>query len=220
MFKKKECRKCGEKVNSKHRFCPNCGNLLSSNNEDWGMLGKDDFVGDFENPTDSFFGSFGGKVIGKIFEGTMKMLEKEMQKEMKDNRNYPRTNMQLFINGEKINLEGGHQQAQQIRKPKEQEKKIVVLDKISKKNLKKISNMPKQEPLTKIRRFSDKIVYEIEMPGVESTKDISIIKLENSIEIKALAKNKVYFKLIPINFPITYYNLSKGKLVLELDAKN
>ena len=35
-------------------------------------------------------------------------------------------------------------------------------------------------------------------------------------EIKRVSKNKVYQKLIPVNFPITNYNLSKGKLVLEL----
>jgi hypothetical protein len=219
MFKKK-CPKCGKKVNNQNNFCPNCGTPFNSERENLGMLGKDDYLDEFENSADSFFGNFGGKVIGKIFESTMKMLEKEMQKEAKNRRNYPRTNMQLFINGKKINLEGENQQIQQIRKPKEQKRKVVVLDKISQKNLKKISSLPKQEPLTKIRRLSDKIVYEIEMPGVQSIKDISIIKLENSIEIKALAKDKAYFKLIPINFPITYYNLSKGKLVLELDAKN
>jgi HSP20 family molecular chaperone IbpA len=216
MFKKK-CSKCGEKVDSKYKFCPNCGTPLNSEKENWGMLGKDDSLEEFENSANSFFGNFGGKVIGKIFESTMRMLEKEMQKEAKNRRNYPRTNMQLFINGKKINLEGENQQVQQIKK---QKRKVVVLDNLSQKNLKKISGLPKQEPLTKIRRFSDKIIYEIEMPGVQSIKDISIIKLENSIEIKALAKNKAYFKLIPINFPITYYNLSKGKLILELDAKN
>src|SRR3989344_3748821 len=48
-----------------------------------------------------------------------------------------------------------------------------------------------------IRRFADRVVYEIALPGVKSIKDISITKLENSIEIKAVSKDKAYFKLIP-----------------------
>jgi len=62
-------------------------------------------------------------------------------------------------------------------------------------------------------------VYEIKMPGVKSPEDISIIQLENSIEIKALANKKVFYKIIPINLPIRNYNLSKGILTLELDSK-
>jgi len=54
---------------------------------------------------------------------------------------------------------------------------------------------------------------------VKSVKDVSIAQLENSIEIKALGKGKVFSKMIPINLPIKNYNLSKGKLTLELDAK-
>ena len=57
------------------------------------------------------------------------------------------------------------------------------------------------------------------MPGVKSIKDVSVIQLENSIEIKALAKNKVFYKIIPINLPIKNYNFAKQKLVLELDEK-
>ncbi len=68
--------------------------------------------------------------------------------------------------------------------------------------------------------MADKVIYEIEMPEVKSMKDISIVKLENSIEIKAVSKKKAYIKLIPINMPITNYQLEKGKLILELEAKN
>jgi len=35
-----------------------------------------------------------------------------------------------------------------------------------------------------------------------------------------LAKNKVYYKVIPINLPVKNYNLSKEKLILELEAKD
>ena len=92
--------------------------------------------------------------------------------------------------------------------------------KILEKEMKKEVKNQNFQPKTNIRRFSDKIIYEIEMPGVKSQEDISIIKLESSVEIKAVGKNKAYLKLIPINFPITKYDLSNGKLVLELNVKN
>ena len=93
------------------------------------------------------------------------------------------------------------------------------MNNLSQEKLQKIASLPKEEPLTNIRRFSNKVIYEIDMPGVNSIKDVSVIRLENSIEIKAFSKNKVYFKRIPINLPITNYGLSKGRLVLELNTE-
>ena len=45
----------------------------------------------------------------------------------------------------------------------------------------------------------------------------SIIKLESSIEIKAVSKENAYSKLIPINLPITNFNFSNEKLILEMN---
>ncbi len=58
------------------------------------------------------------------------------------------------------------------------------------------------------------------MPGVKSIKDISIRSLENSIEIKAIAKEKAYYKIIRIGIPIIRYNFDKEKLTLELEAQH
>ncbi len=213
MFKKKKCEKCGEKINSKHRFCPNCGNLFNSENENWGMLGKTDETNEFEQFSNSLFG---GGMLGKMLGRTMKILEREMQNQ----NSMPETNFELIINGKRINPKNIRISHQPMQKQFAQKMETAPQRNFSNENLKKISGLPKQEPLTKIRRLLNKVVYEIEMPGVKSIKDVSIIKLENSIEIKALAKDKAYFKLIPINLPIINYNLSKGKLILELEARN
>ena len=64
MFNKKRCKKCGEKNNSKARFCSTCGfNFERGDSEDYGMLGKDDFTeNSFNDPfTSSFFGGFSEK---------------------------------------------------------------------------------------------------------------------------------------------------------------
>ncbi len=79
-----------------------------------------------------------------------------------------------------------------------------------------LSKLPRHEPETKIRRLTDKLVYEISMPGVKNEKDIAINKLQNSIEIKAFSKDKAYFKLIPLAFPIKSWKLDHERLVLEL----
>ena len=221
MFGKKECKKCGERIAGKYLFCPHCGSLLNKKKvkEDFGMLGEDDFTNEFENFQSSIFGGAGEKVLGKMLKSTMKMLEKEMKKEFKrknhEHVKNPRTSFQLFINGERIdNFQTNPHIQQKIKKKKE-----ISSNNLPQNHLKKFSKLPKNEPKTNVRRFSDKVIYEINIPGVKSIKDISIIKLEDNIEIKAITKDKAYNKLIPINFPITNYNFSKGKLILELDSK-
>ena len=211
---RKKCKKCGEKVNSKHRFCSNCGIPLKKiSQEDWGMLGKNDFEERDTSP-DSFLQGFTGNMFNKMLGSAMKMLEKEMKKEMSRENIQPKTNVRLMINGKEINLNDVKIQ------PKELEKKEELLDEFSKKGLKKFSELPKKEPKTNVKRLSNTVIYEINIPGVKSIKDLSIVKLENSIEIKAVAKDKAYFKLIPVNLPILDYELEKGKLILELEAKN
>jgi HSP20 family molecular chaperone IbpA len=230
MFKKKTCNKCGKKIVDKYEFCPYCGNSFrgDSGEEDWGMLGKDDLL-----PSSSEIKFPLG--LNLIFNSLMKnlhtqfsKLDKEMKKEQKNTNggkiNIPRKSgisISISTSGSKppaikINSFGDDQKLKQIKK----KVKEMPLNTLSKETLKKISTLPKQEPLTNIRRFSEKVVYEIDMPGVKSLKDVSIIKLENSIEIKALAKEKVYFKLISINLPIINYDFSKEKLILELGVKN
>tara|TARA_Y100000310_G_scaffold322704_1_gene382044 strand:+ start:4078 stop:4740 length:663 start_codon:yes stop_codon:yes gene_type:complete len=212
MFGKKGCNNCGEKISSKYKFCPNCGNFTNKKfkKNDSGMLGEDDLVNEFKNFSNSIFGGMGGKMIGKMIENTMKMLEKEMQKEIKRKNFQPKVDYRLFIDGKKINFDDDH------GKKIKNEKKEILSSELPQGNWKKFSELPKKEPNTNVRRFSDKVIYEIYMPGVKSEKDLSIIKLENNIEIKGVSKDKAYKKLIPMNFPITDYNLSKGKLVLEL----
>lgn len=198
-------------MSNKHRFCSFCGYPLKIDyeKEDWGMLGKDDFEEEKDLFSSAFFGGFSGSMLNKMLGSAMKMLEKEMSK----TKPQTRTNIRLMINGKEINLNGDS------RMPDKRITKELPSSSFSKENLKKFATLPKKEPLTNIRRLSDKVIYEIKMPGIKSIKDVSIIKLENSIEIKALAKNQAYFKLISINLPITNYEITKGKLVLELEAK-
>jgi hypothetical protein len=43
--------------------------------------------------------------------------------------------------------------------------------------------------------------------------------LENSIEVKAFAKDKAYYKFLPVSLPLLKYDLANGRLTLELGEK-
>lgn len=228
MFNKRECNRCKRKIEEKYSFCPYCGNKFEPNNEDngdWGMLGKNDFMPSM-NEIKLPMG------LNAIFNSLMKNMSKELNEQLSRNnfqanekqpKNIKKNGLSISIstfgNGPpKIKVtqmgENPHQKKQEEIKEK------IKPNVFTKEKLKKFSELKREEPKANIRRLSNGVVYELEMPDVKSLEDISIIKLENSIEVKALSKNKAYIKVIPINLPITNYNLSEGKLVLELGIKN
>ena len=178
----------------------------------WGILGKNDFAEKIEQPS-----PFGGGLLNNLLGSAMKMVEQEMQKNMKNmGQTKPKTNLQLYINGKKINI---GPTTQQKKVPTKKETKKIIHKSFSKDNAKKFSNLPKEEPKTNVKRLSDRIIYEIEMKDVKSINDISIIQLENSIEIKAIGKGNSYYKTIPINLPIIDYYFEENKLILELEPR-
>jgi HSP20 family molecular chaperone IbpA len=240
MFNKKSCPNCNKKVSKDYSFCPNCGMNFNSpkknsKKEDWGMLGKSDISN--EQPMPDIFEGFGGKMMNKMLTNAIRMMEKEMQKSMEmqkktsiQNQKNPgiKPNFELYINGKRVNpenikitqhpLENSMQNTPQRTIQKESSKKTPKNIAFSQENKNTFSKLEKKEPKTSIRRLSNRIIYEIEVPGVESIEHVSIHQLENSIEIKAIGKKTGYEKIIPIGFPISSYELSDGKLILELKA--
>ncbi len=208
MFNKRYCKNCREKVSSKYKFCPSCGNEIEGYNEkDWGMLGREDLIGE-EDSMSPFFTGFSGKMLNNMLGNAFKMLEKEMKSVEKS----PKSNFRLMINGKEIKLG----QLEQKKSLKKDAVKKIPKREFGKEQLKKILELPKKEPKTSLKRFGDKIIYEIEMPEVKSLNDVLINNLENSIEIKAIGKSFIYSKIIPLNMPITNQELFQGKLILEL----
>ena len=224
MFDKK-CDKCKNKIKKDFEFCPFCGNNLSNDfdNEDFGILGKNDFIDEnsFQDMNNSF--------IDKIFNQTMKMMEKQMKNlaEQSNNQNKPQRipiseinpnlNVQFFVNGKRVfppQQEQNNIQNQVAIKPVN-----IKVNKMPLEKLERFSKLKKVEPNSKVRRIGNKVIYELEVPGVKDIEDILINRLESSIEIKALAKDRSYSKILNINLPIIKYGLDKGNLVLELQGK-
>ncbi len=226
MFKKDKCKRCKRKIENKYSFCPYCGQETgdsSEDGEDWGMIGKDDFtplMDEIKLPTG----------FNTLFNSLMKNLSKEFNEQLSKNnfetdekskgvrKEGVSISISTFGNGPpkiKVTPLGNNQRLKQ-----EESIKTFKSNRFTKEKIKQFSNLLKEEPKTNIRRLSNRVIYELEMPGVKSIEDVSIVKLESSIEIKAISKNKAYVKIIPINLPIENYNLSDGKLILELGIKN
>ena len=218
MFQKKNCKRCGKKISDKYHFCPYCGEeTTGSSGDEWGMLGKED----------DFFANERIKLpfgFNTLVNSLMKNLDKEFKKldENSDNefkQPIKRSGVSISISTSfdgkpKISFNSIGDD-DKLNKKQQKEKKFISKS-FSPEKLKKFQTLAREEPKTSIRRFSKKVVYEIEMEGVKTIEDISLTKLENSIEIRAIAKDKAYFKLLPINLPISNYTFSEEKLILEL----
>jgi rRNA maturation endonuclease Nob1 len=232
MFKKK-CKRCGKTISRGFDFCPFCGDRtkeikdsffkqigLENEKEDYGFLGKEDSID---------LSDLGMNIpLGGIFNSLMKEFDKQfkqLDKSMKnDNKNIIKGNgISISISTEpgkppKISVND-------LRNIKQKENSLITEQiprkniEITEKDVNKMAKLPREEAETKVRRLSNKIIYEISLPGVKNIKNIFVNKLENSIEIKAFSKDKVYFKLIPINLPILNYKLKEEKLLLELAEK-
>ncbi|MEK6914288.1 MAG: zinc ribbon domain-containing protein [Nanoarchaeota archaeon] len=208
MFGKK-CSKCNSRIKSNYKFCHSCGIDLKDDydKEDYGMLGKNDFD-ESMNFTDKF--------MEKMFNSAMKIIEKQMRSldnEIKNDRtkrvqNNPSLNVQFFVNGEKIFNDNDLSS-----------RAVKINNNFSKEKLKRFADLPKEEPKSNIRRFADRVIYELVVPGVNSIEDVLVVKLENSLEIKALSKDRVYSKNINLNLPIVKYQLIDGNLVIEMQTK-
>lgn len=74
-----------------------------------------------------------------------------------------------------------------------------------------------EEPRSIVKRLAYKVIVDVELPNVKSLSDINIKELESSVEIKAVAGDKGYFKIFtkPAHSSITKKEFKNGVLRLE-----
>lgn len=233
MFKKKIQCHCGKKIDASFSFCPYCGVDLKAKLER--DKARDEEIKTMMKEVEEAFNMpfFMKFPFEKIVKQLVKDIDKQFHEydEMLSNKKVKVTpenisGISISINqsqgGEPVievkQFGPGHRQGVEISEKKEREvpTKRLPNARISEAQAARLAKLPRQEPETKIRRLTDKIIYEISLPGVKEEKNIIINKLQNSIEIKAFAKDKAYFKLIPIGLPIKDYKLTKETLILEL----
>lgn len=200
-----ECEFCGEKVNKKYTFCPHCGEqLYEEDPRDMGMLGESD-MDEVEMPLNM---GITEKMLGSLVNSLMKNLDKEL-KNMNKSSN---TEIKNLPNGIKISI--GSPMSVQKKAPRVEKKEI------TKDQMEKITSLPKTAAKTNVKRLSDKVIYELSTPGVNSTEDIFISKLESGYEIKAIGNKKVYVNSIPLNLPLKSYSLKEEKVSVEFKPEH
>ena len=240
MFKKKIKCRCGKKVDSNFVYCPFCGSALreikeyeDEHEKELKVIEKN-FDEAFKMP---FFVKFPFKKLIREIDKQFRDFDRQIGETRKEELTKlpipsqgisikvetsldgkPVIKVRQFGPGQKIRLGQPVQEPEREKREKEKQTKLQKLStkKLTKAQREKLAKLPREEPQTSVRRLTDKIIYEISLPGIKNENDIIINKLENSIEIKAFTKDKAYFKLIPLNLPIKNYYLEKDKLILEL----
>jgi HSP20 family molecular chaperone IbpA len=150
-------------------------------------------------------------IIDKAMDSAINMIERDLQREEGESgKRIPKQNFQIMINGQKVDPA-----SLGLASPPKKKKASKVSKLFDEERRKKMMELPEREPKTNVRRLSNKVLYELSIPGVNSLEDISINQLEDSIEIKAISLKNAYRKLIPVSLPIKHYSVSKGKLTLE-----
>jgi hypothetical protein len=213
-FKKNKiiCEKCKSSISEEYSYCPHCGNPMldvEKEKKDFGILGRNDALDDetLNQVSDSNLG-FMDKIMDSMMNSIMRSAEKEMKKAMKN----PNMNMMPNMpNGIKIRIASPHQPQQQKKKAN----KIAISDA----QIKRMSEMPKGTAKTNVRRLTDKVVYELSIPGISTPEDVFISKLETGYEIRAIGQKKVYINSLPVELPIKGFAFDKDKLFVEFKTQ-
>ncbi len=234
MFRRKTaCIRCGNKIERAFSYCPFCGAKIAKKKSSGWLDEPFDFNElRMKFPFSSLFKEIDKHL--KDFDQALwpKRIESKEGKESREGKEkwkeepFVRSGISISISstgGEptiRVRPIGfGKPMIKGIKETKEEAIKVkeptIKTKKLNKREAEALSKLPKTEPSTKVRRLTDRIIYEIDLPGVQE-KDVIVNKLQNSIEIKAFTKNKAFFKLIPVALPILRYYLEKEKLILEL----
>lgn len=210
MFKKK-CPTCKEKVERKFSYCPWCGVYLKKKNspEDYGMIGDSDEL-QLQQAANDLKLPFG---FNGIFNSLMKQLEKEISGMDDGTGQKPK--------GFKIQISTGMPKMQAMNQAQtEQTRRVSSIEtfneKVSEEEQEKRSRLKQVPAKSTIRRLPEGLIYEIETPGVTAKKDITLTKLEQSLELKAYAKDKCYVKKLPAKVEILGMAIKGGKIFLRL----
>lgn len=212
MFKKK-CHSCREKVERKFKYCPWCGVSLKKKKkeDDFGMLGETDEIqmqqslNDLQLP----FG-FNG-IIGSL----MKQIEKEMSNiDFGEDASRPKGFKIQISTG--ANPQIGQKKVQPVSQTKTVRSVESFNDKVSEEELERRRKLKEVAAKSTIRRLPEGLIYEIEAPGVEAKKDITLTKLEQNLELKAYSDDKCYVKKLPLKVEILGMAIKNGKIFLRL----
>ncbi len=239
------CPRCGTKLSSDWNFCPRCGykkgegfcslfdNVFSRIRREMREMDKS-FQKEFEAfDLSPWFKTLSKEELKEIRKQKPPMNRKGFSiRIIRTGGQKPRISVKTYGNVEKekvmdeiIKQIGSKRQQKKLmfgflkqRTPKEKPSGIFFKKEIPEKREKPLPT-PRftEEPKTDIRRLDSRVVVDMDVPGVKSLNDVEIKELENSIEVKAIAGDKAYFKILtkPEQFRITNKEFKDGRLHLE-----
>jgi len=203
MFESKKCRNCGKGLKDDWVACPYCGlpvkkvvrrpyNIFEDIDKEFERIDKTFGPRFFKFPRIDVKPFRGGGISITIKSVT----GKKPKVNVKTSGEYKKLEPQIK---RKLGVREGVGEVKEF-KPKRKPPKIT------------------EEPETKVERIGNKQLISIKIPDVKSLEDIDIRKLEQSLEVKAFAGDKAYFKLLPIkpNVQILDKSFKKGTLKIEL----
>ena len=199
MFKRK-CPSCAKKVERGFNFCPYCGASFKMRSEksDFGMLGRNDSGGGMKVEQKLPFG------MEKIMGSLVKQLEKSMGN----------MNIEGMPKGIRINVVRGNPQVKQVVQKESREK--VEIPNVSAEETERRLGLRKVKAESRVRRLADRIIYEIDAPGVQEKKDVAVTELATGLEIRAYSGDKCYVKFIPLKVELISYSVRSDKVFVEI----
>ena len=209
LFEKKSCPNCRKKVKDEFSFCPYCGEELEEESDSTVMsFGEmfEDVDKEFERIDKMFgFGPFKVKMfklpktrsdgISIVIHSDTGMRPKV---EVKTSGGYKKLEPELK---RKLGVKPGGEEIEEVEKEE---------------NSKRVPRTT-EEPETKIENVGNKQRIQIKLPDVKNENNIEVKKLEQSMEIKAFAGNKAYFKLLPIIGNVIRKEFKNGILKIEIE---
>lgn len=199
---KKKCKSCAKKVERKFNYCPYCGASFKTAKEEdnFGMLGINDSNDLVQEELKLPFG------VEKMMNSLINQLEKQMgNMDFEEGKGMPK--------GIKIRIAKGSPMGQIIQKTP---KRKIEMPQVSEEEMERRIGLPKVDAESKVRRLADRIIYEIETPGVNKKEDVILTELATGLEIKAYSKNKCYVKFIPLKVEVVKCYVQKEKVFVEL----
>jgi hypothetical protein len=216
------CRRCGKESEKGWRFCPNCGSILEAGARSV-----------FDDIFSRFRREF--KEMDKLFDKDFEVLDlspffrspRQSSPQRKGftikitrrNREHPRVDVRTFgdVNRDEVRKEVAEEMhdlgyTPEPATPKSRQPDQSLDQKPDEKPVKFT-----EEPRAEVRSIGTKVIVEMEMQDVKSEEDIRVSDLESSVEVRARAGDKAYFKIItkPERFSVTSKLFEKGRLHLE-----
>jgi len=200
LLKKKKCAECLSTIEDDWDFCPRCGEEI----EDFADSGLESFFGNMEK---------------RLFD-----MEKLFTiPEIKIGKGHESGGVSIsIVSGAGIEPKVSIQTSGKF---KDLEPEIRKQLGVERRESKQKQNRPKavkfektEEPKMEVKESKNELTYRIKLPGIASLRSVDVKKFPNSVEIRAVAGNKLYFKLfeVPENFEIVEKSFKDGILNLTL----